>query len=221
MNSRFERLAVLAGCSCLCCVLTVPLQAGTLTLDAGQCDRMAVIDQNAPRLSWASSAIAGGEYSTTSLVLQPGRGFLIHFDLSQIPAGQRIASAELLVPVSGAGGSDPRFFVWRLVSDWGLGVCWDNSMQKPAKQAWAVPGARGPGLDRSLKPSAVVRETQARIVQINVTEDVALWQAKAAPQQGWMFTVEDPGTWFSFRAPFWDAASQWTLQITYEPEVGE
>lgn len=200
---------------------TAPLFSGTVTYDGSHPRRMAVIDQQASRLSWATSGRLVAPYNTTGLFLVPGRGFLFHFDLAALPPGQRIVRAELILPVAALGGHDPRFFLWRMIAEWGIGVCWDERLQHPASQAWAVPGGRGPGLDRALNPTAVVRETQARPVIVNVTEDVALWYAQASPNQGWMLTVEDPGIWYAFRAPFWDAAAAWTLQITYEPEVSQ
>jgi hypothetical protein len=196
-----------------------PLQAGTVSYDGRQSERMAVIDQQASRLSWATVGRLGAEFNTTGLFLIPGRAFLIHFDLAAIPPGQRIVKAELLVPVSAVAGHDPRFFLWRMVAEWGIGVCWDERLQEPESVKWAVPGGRGPGLDRALDPTAVVRKTQSGQVAVNVTVDVALWYARVAPNQGWMLTVEDPGNWVALRAPFWDAPQLWTLQITYEPEV--
>ena len=223
---RFEstrmRIAGLLRAVGLMVVLTAaPLLAGTVAYDGSQSRRMAVIDQQAPRLSWATSGRLGAAYNTTGLFLIPGRGFLFHFDVDDLPPGQRIVRADLILPLSAISGPDPRFFLWRMIAEWGVGVSWDERLQRPAKQPWAVPGGRAPGLDRALNPSAVVRETQAGPVTVNVTEDVALWYAKASPNQGWMLSVEDPGIWCAFRAPFWDAPALWTLQITYEPEVGQ
>jgi hypothetical protein len=194
------------------------LQAVTVSFDGRQSRRMAVIDEQARRLSWATVDRVGSPFNTLGLLLLPGRAFLIHFDLVGIPPGQRIVKAELMVPVAAVSGNDPRFLLWRLVAEWGLGVCWDERLQEPGPQKWAVPGGRGPGLDRALEPTAVVRETQARQVPVNVTADVALWHARAAPNQGWMLTSDDPGNWVSLRPPFWDAPQLWTLQVTYEPE---
>ena len=195
-----------------------PLRGATVSYDGSHSRRMAVIDEQATRLSWATVGRLGSPFNTTGLFLIPGRAFLIHFDLAAIPPGQRIVKAELLVPVADTAGHDPRFFIWRLVAGWGVGVCWDERLQEPAPVKWAVPGGRGPGLDRALEPTAVIRQPGRVQIPVNVTADVALWYAGAAPNEGWMMTVEDPGIWVALRPPFWNAAQQWTLQITYEPE---
>lgn len=221
IDMRHTALLRCLGLLCLGGLAAIPLRAGTIALDARGFDRMAVISGDAPRLSWAASGTLNGARTTTGLYLEPDDAFLFHADLSMIPAGQRIVSAELLVPVSDRGGHDPRFFLWRMIAEWSMGVCWDARMLLPEKATWMVPGARGPGLDRGLEPSAVVRLAKNETVTINVTGDVALWYAGAAPNQGWMMTVDDPGNWVAFHAPFWADPGYWTLQVTYEPEVEE
>lgn len=219
MNARRMHQPVgLALAALLALLAARPLRGATVSYDGSHSRRMAVIDEQATRLSWATVGRLGSPFNTTGLFLIPGRAFLIHFDLAAIPPGQRIVKAELLVPVADTAGHDPRFFIWRLVAGWGVGVCWDERLQEPAPVKWAVPGGRGPGLDRALEPTAVIRQPGRVQIPVNVTADVALWYAGAAPNEGWMMTVEDPGIWVALRPPFWNAAQQWTLQITYEPE---
>ncbi len=193
-------------------------QSRTIVLDAGRADRMAAIHQLAPRLSWAAHNPRAGIFDTQHIDLTPESQFLIRFDLSMIPLGQRITHAELSVPVTEFTGVDSRLMLWRTVAAWGLGVCHDFRLTRPKPEAWAVSGARGAGADRALQPTALLRVTQRGAQTMNVTEDIALWYLKAAPDQGWILGVEDAGTRIRLSSPIWNAKEQWTLRITYEPE---
>ncbi len=197
------------------------LPAATIELKGGSATRMALIDQQATKLSWAGGGRGREPYTNTELAVWPGRNFLMAFDLGQIPAGQRIVQAELRVPLSRVSGTAPRLFLWRMVAGWGTGVCWEARQRYPEVAGWVVPGGLAPGLDRSVVPSVVAGELSVGELTLNVTDDVALWYAGVSPNHGWMFTADDPGVALFMRPPFWDAASAWSLQLTYEPEVEE
>lgn len=206
-----------------------PAMARTLSLGIEQCDRAAAISAEAPRLSWAGARHPRHNHTgynddvygfvTTSVKLTDQSALLMRFDLSAIPAGQRIVRAVLVVPVRDAAGNQPRFFLSRLLADWGLGVCYLYRSVGEKKVPWTRPGAHGFGSDRAARPTGIVSveaEEQAKKV-INVTEDVALWYSGRAPNRGWLLSVEDPRTEVIVASPLWVRAKDWILRITYEP----
>src|SRR6266853_1638394 len=81
--------------------------ARTIVLTDQDCEQMAAISADAPRMSWAATAYGTAEYSNHNIDLNSKRSFLIRFPLDRIPRGQRITKAEWTVPytyVSPAGG---------------------------------------------------------------------------------------------------------------------
>ena len=198
--------------------IAMPASARTIVIDANEADKMAVISDAAPRMSWMAYEACTSVYTTSHIDLVPGRSFLIRFALSKIPAGQQITFAELILPVQFHVKTDPRFYLWRVLPDWGPGVSHLYRMTLPVKVEWAVPGARGVSSDRATRPSAVVRVRASGEQVINVTGDIELWYTGAAPNHGWMLTLEDPEIFIRFASPAWDAMSAWKLRITYEPE---
>ena len=215
---RIEPIARLLTFAAVFMMIGTPAFARTIIIDAGVADRMAGIDEIAPRQGWAAFMQWTSTYYTNHVEVQSGRSFLIRFALGEIPEGQRITHAELLLPVSHYQGTEPRFYVWRVLADWGPGVCHLYRIGWPKKLAWAMPGARGGSSDRGTRPSAIVKLTKIGEQVVNVTEDLELWYTVAAPNYGWIFTVEDVGTMVRFRSPEYDAAAEWKLRITYEPE---
>lgn len=193
--------------------------ARTIILDASSCKRMAFISEAAPRHSWASYESRPGMFSTGAVALAPNRALLIEFPFEKIPAGQRIAHAELVVHVATYSGAEPRFYLWRMINDWGAGACWDYRSTWPKPVSWVKPGGRGQSSDRATRPTAIHRLLNAQDNTINVTEDVALWYSGAAKNHGWMITVEDPGVYVQLVPPN-DTAymPSYRLRITYEPE---
>lgn len=194
-------------------------EARTIILDATSCKRMAYLSEAAPRHSWAMYERRPGSFDTGAVGMVPNRGMLIEFPFEKIPAGQRIAHAELVVHVATYAGSEPRFYLWRMISDWGPGACWQYKTTWPKPVAWTKPGARGQSSDRATRPTAIHRLIHAQDQIINVTEDVSLWYTGAAKNHGWMLTVEDPGVYVQFVPPT-DTAymGSYRLRITYEPE---
>jgi len=204
------------------CALTVwclPAAARTILLNAEDCDRMAGIAESAPRLSWAMARYGDGVFHNSQVSLSQESALLLRFSLDKVPAGQRIVHAELIVPVSAWGGNEPRFYLWRLLADWGPGVCYLYRSTRPEYTEWTKPGARGISSDRATRPTDIVRGADPGDVVINVTEDVGLWYGGGAPNHGWLFTVEDPGVAVTLASPAWAAPETWTLRITYEPEA--
>lgn len=195
------------------------LHGRTLVLEASStADRMAAIAEDAPRMSWAAYMPWPGIYYGSAMDLQQGRGLLIRFPLESIPQGQRITHAELIFTIHLTSGPEPRLYIWRLLADWGVGVCHQYRMIRPQPVEWIVPGARGSSLDRAIRPTAVPRIQGPGERVVNVTEDVEIWYTGAAPNQGWIITVEDPGVLVRTACPLYDTATQWKLRVTYEPE---
>ena len=217
-QGRFFRSALLGGMACLGFALSAA--ARTVVIDAAEIDRAGAIADDAPRMSWAGyQPWTATIYHSNAVDLMPGHSMLVRFPITKIPAGQKITSAELIVPVEGIGGNDVRFYLWRLLPEWGHGVCHLYRSTRPAKSPWTVSGVRGVATDRAVQPTAIVRLTAVGEQAINVTEDVELWYTGAVPNNGWMFTVEDSGTFVRIPSPtLADRAQTWRLRITYEPE---
>ena len=207
---------------CLALLLVLapaPLFARTLVLTDADCDAMAAICADSPRMSWAGSLYAETEYSNHTIDFTPRHAFLIRFPIEQIPKGQRITKAEWIVPytlVSPAGGV--RLQVRRLLVSWGVGVSHIHRQTRPEKLAWHTPGARGLGQDRAAKATTMVTFRGMGEQTLNVTEDVELWYSGVAPNHGWILTAEDQDAFIRAPSPFWGAPKGWKLRITYEPE---
>src|SRR5947207_11024952 len=75
------------------------LHAKTIILTDEDCERMAAIGSEAPRLSWVGYESTPGEFNGIYIDLVPSRAFLIRYPLEKIPKGQRITSAEWSIPV--------------------------------------------------------------------------------------------------------------------------
>ncbi len=198
-------------------------EARTIVLDARQLERAAGLEASAPRHGWAMTR--EGTHSWANVIhaglldLTRGRCFLFAFSLADIPKGHRITHAELVLPISTWWGTEPRFYLWRVLAEWGHGVCWDYRLVGDKRLEWTRPGAAGMGSDRAARPTAIVRLTEAGSVVINVTEDLDLWQRGAAAQQGWLLSVEDPDVTIRFPSPLYNEASSWKLRISFEPEA--
>lgn len=204
----------------LACLIAPPAHARTVLLDIEHADRIAAIDADAPRLSWAMARDRHGNPYTTHVSLSEARSLLLRYSLEVIPSGQRIVHAELVVPVRSKGGSEPRFYLWRVLAHWGPGVCHDyRYIDDQEKLEWTRPGAAGIASDRATRPTDIVRvlEDGPAEMVINVTEDVELWYDERAPNHGWLFSVEDVGAVVHLESPLWETPEGWTLRITYEP----
>jgi len=199
--------------------LWLPAVGKTIILDARNSDRMAAIAEAAPRQSWAMHEQWTATFTNSALVLSEQRRLLIRFSLDKIPAGYRIVHAELILPVTKHHGTAPRLYLWRMLADWGRGVCYRYRVVRGDKKIkWTKPGASGNSSDRATRPTDIIRLTKPKEVIVNVTEDVELWYAGAAPNNGWLLTVEDPGVQVELRSPIWEGRGDWRLRITYEPQ---
>jgi hypothetical protein len=195
------------------------LQARTIVLTDEDCEQMAIIGSEAPRLSWVGYEGSPGEFTGIFVDLYPSRAFLIRYPLEKIPKGQRITSAEWVLPVTLISpASEQKLHIRRVIGEWGAGVCHQYRMIRPKKAEWAVPGAKGASKDRAAKPSAVVRIGSAVEQVVNVTEDVELWYSGAAANHGWIVTQEDGASLVRLSSPVWATRGNWKLRITYEPE---
>lgn len=250
--------SVLAAMVAILILPSTPAPARTIKLDARHCDRMAVLSNTAPMHGWAApaghrccfSAVqprSGHSWHHSSrwgstlvndlIQINPERRFLISFALKDvIPEGHRVVHAQLTLPITYAPENEPRFYLWRILLDWGPGVCHLYRTTHPEPVAWTSPGATGLSSDRATHPTDIVRlppsviqflgrgrlnqwsRDKIREVSINVTEDVELWHSGAAENNGWLFTVEDPGVSIEMLSPAWDGRDRWTLRITHEPE---
>jgi hypothetical protein len=194
------------------------LEARTITLLDSDCDHIAVIAEDAPRLSWAGYEVLTGAYDSYLVDLAPKKALLIRFPLDKIPKGQRITRAELMLPIQLASAGEQKIHVRRLLTDWGAGVCHQYRTTRPTKVEWKEAGARGVSTDRAPKDSAVARFNGVVEVLINLTEDVELWYTGAGKNHGWMLTVEDDEVLVRLGSPIGHGKGKWKLRITFEPE---
>lgn len=195
------------------------VSARTIVLNPTHMDMMAAIAQEAPRYSWASYQTSPGFFKNDSIQATAGHAFLLRYNFDKIPKADRVTYAEWDIPVASFNPPPQvRLYIWRITAEWGAGVSAVFRMVYPKKLAWAMPGARGNSSDRTTKPSNVLSLSESGEKTINVTEDVELWHRGAAPNYGWMVSVEDPGVLIGLQSPFYDGRASWNLRITYEPQ---
>jgi hypothetical protein len=211
-----------ASGSVILLMIAAPLCARTITLTAEDCDAMASISANAPRLSWAMGPGSGGIFnSQPHLYWDPKIALLMRFPINDlIPKGQRITKAELTTGPNYISGT-ANIQVRRLLAEWGTGVCHEYRMTYPKKVEWSQPGGRGATTDRAAKDSAVFKFTKIGEQSVDVTEDIELWYTGGAANRGWIFTHEsNTGTVYlpSPYSPQVGGAKLWKLQITFEPQ---
>jgi len=195
--------------------------ADTIIMDASSCTRMAGISEAAPRQSWALCEPISGFFSNGEASIAQGRSLLICFPLDKIPKGSRIIHAELVIPVIWGYGNEPRFYIWRMLADWGPGVChlFRKTLPEPVK--WTKPHAAGISSDRATRPTDIVRVSVTENKTVNVTEDVELWYTGAAPNNGWLISIEDPGIYIRLYSPIYAYPAMWKLKVTFEPEAAK
>lgn len=193
--------------------------ARTILLTDEDCQKMAAICADAPRMSWAGMALGVAEFSNHQVDVGPKQSFLMGYPLDRVPQGQRITKAEWIVPVVQAyPAAGVRMRVYRLLRDWGPGVSYQLRMIRPERTAWQTPGARGLGQDRAAKATASAIARSTGELTFNVTQDVELWHSGAASNYGWILTVEDADVFVRLHSPYWGAPKGWKLRITFEPE---
>ncbi len=213
--------AYVAG-SVMLLILTVPAFGRTITLTAEDCDEMAAISGNAPRLSWAMNPPASSIFNTQPTLYWEGKiAILMRFPVKDhVPIGQRVTKAELTIAPSYIAGT-PEIHVRRILTDWGTGVCHQYRMTHPKKVEWAQPGGLGNSTDRANKDSAVFKFAKVGAQTVDLSEDVELWYTGGAPNRGWIFTLEPDGNHAYVSSPYSPivgGGKQWKLQITFEPK---
>src|SRR5262249_45588802 len=160
------------------------VSARTITLTGDDCDQVAVISAQEPRLGWAGYMAAPGIFATyTQLNLYPHHAILVRFPLDKIPKDQRITKAEWTIPSSYVAGAKPQLSVHRLLAEWDTGVCHQYRQAFPKKLEWTVAGAKGVASDRANQVSAVFRYDKAGSQTVDVTQDIELWYTGAVPNR--------------------------------------
>jgi len=193
--------------------------ARTIVLTDLDCELMAAISADAPRMSWAGTLYGTAQFTNHEFILTGKQAFLICYPLDRIPPGQRITKAEWIVPhlgVNPAGGT--RLQVRRLLKEWGPGVSHQYRMVRPQCVEWHTPGARGLGQDRAAEATATAKIKGAGEQVFNVTADIELWYTGAAANYGWILNTEEQDIYVRLPSPFYGAVKGWKLRITFEPE---
>jgi hypothetical protein len=218
MNRRtfFRSIGVLAAAS-----YAAPAQARTVEVLDEDCERIAAISAEAPRLGWAVDHLPHrvGYTTTNGIGLRTGKALLICFPLDKIPKNQRIVSADLNIPVWGCEGPG-RITVRRILGTWGPGVCHQYRMIRPKPVEWSKPGARGVGNDCAVKPSAFLDVKQKGHQSVKVLNDVESWYNGDAVNNGWLITADDAGTHIGLMCPVSDypeGRGVWKLSVEYVP----
>ena len=193
---------------------TSTASARTITLKPEAIDAFATLSENHPRSGWAAQQIDPALYVSNPPIGAPNTSCLIRYSFDQIPKGNRITHAEWVIPAGPAAASNVT--VWRVIAEWGIGVCHQFRMVHPKRLEWSVPGARGRSVDRATRPTGSGKFGPGALqVTVNVTQDVELWHSGAAPNRGWLLTFDSPSIIIS---PTHAGRQQWQLRITYEPE---
>lgn len=183
-------------------------------------DQFAFLAEEAPLTSHAGYEYGAntGQWGSSLATISNTHSVLIRYDLSDIPKDMRITNAELVLPVYTYSPADTRFFIYRMLADWGDGASYKYRYNTPEKKVeWAAPGARGGSSDRATGSTASYRVKAQGDVTLNVTSDVEMWYTKAAPNNGWLFTVEEPSSTVIFYSHIYHGYSPWVLRVTYEP----
>jgi hypothetical protein len=217
-RTRRRPAAALAFAALVAAAMLAPAaSARTITLPDESTDRAAAICAAAPRVSWAGIESSAGFFMNHAISIRKDTSFLLQIPIDQVPPGNRIIRAELLMPLSYCYSPEPRLHIWRIVPAWGVGVCNEYRMTRPKAEKWAVPGAQGNSTDRATKPTTIVSLRNGSDPVANVTEDVELWYTGAAANNGWLFTFEDDAV-ANFLPPCGSYRGSWKLRITYEPQ---
>jgi hypothetical protein len=197
----------------LFCLVTTPLHARTVTLKPEALDAFAVLSEANTINGWAAYNYDYTRYTGDVPGGGPATSYLLRYSLDQIPKGMRITHAEWTIAhnVSSANVN-----VWRVLADWGPGVCFQYRATWPQKLEWSVPGAKGKSTDRATNPTATGQFVNGQLLTVNVTQDVEMWYNGAAPNRGWLVTFD---SFALLHSPTHGGhRTKWQLTITYEPE---
>lgn len=199
------------------------LRADTATLAQEQIVDAALIGIKYPRESWVPN--------DPSIWYLPYRlrdynsVFLIKFDLSSIPAANRIISAQLGIYVQDRNSYvntqhlDTKVGIWRMLVDWGPGVCWENRGGKEEKP-WGQPGGKQAGQDRAQQPTDTpLLKSENNWLRFDVRADVEAILG-GEPNYGWAIeNIDALGDGFSLVTPIsGDPKMRPVLIITHQPK---
>jgi hypothetical protein len=193
--------------------LVPPAFCRTITLKPEALDAFAALSEAHPMNGWACFNYDGTRYVSSVPGVGPSNSLLVRYSLDQIPKGMRITHAEFTIAHN---VSSAKVNVWRILAEWGLGVCHQFRMTHPEKRAWSVAGARGKSTDRATNPTASGKFVDGQLLTVNVTPDVELWYTGAAPNRGWLLTFESGALLHSVTHD--GHRFKWQVRVTYEPE---
>jgi len=214
LSSKTPSVSAWSICIAFLLILTaLPLSARTITLKPEALDAFAVLSEANTINGWASYNYDYTRYTADTPGGGPATSYLLRYSLAQIPKGMRITHAEWTIAhnVSSANVN-----VWRVLAEWGLGVCYQYRATYPQKLEWSVPGAKGKSTDRATNPTATGQFVNGQLLTVNVTQDVEMWYNGAAPNRGWLLTFD--GFALLHSATHGGHRTKWQLTITYEPE---
>jgi hypothetical protein len=213
MRSRFHRPLGTVAAAVATLLLLPQAFSRTVVLKPEALDAFAALSESHPINGWACFHYDGVHYISSVPGVNPTTSLLLRYSLDQIPKGMRITHAEFTIAHN---VSSSRVHVWRLLGEWGLGVCHQFRMTHPAKLEWSLPGARGKSTDRATHPTASGKFVDGQLLTVNVTPDVELWYTGASPNRGWLLTFESGAL---LHSPTHDGHRfKWQVRVTYEPE---
>lgn len=190
----------------------------TIELRVKDIAQFATISPDAPRHGWVGYNYGDGTFGTTRLDVSSRTSVLVQYDLSVIPDNMRITNAQWALPIQHSSSSQVQLYTWRILAPWGPGACHAYRTTLPKPAPWRQPGARAMGVDRTIRPTVVVKvgeETDE--LALNVTRDVEYWHSGLQPNRGWILTVEQNDAVVSLESPMYIGIEDWILRITYEP----
>lgn len=177
------------------CAALLLIAAGTSGIAQQQVELISVADTLIQEnINSATSSLNRGTDPRLEVGTRSGRRqrMLVRFDLSSIPAGTEILSAELqLGRPSRANFTDPAYadvdkntYAYRLLSGWAeTEASWDWSQLNQI--AWESPGAVG-STDRAAQHTGDGNDTELRYPRWDVTSDVQLSVDGTVEHFGWM-----------------------------------
>src|SRR5690349_8014929 len=114
-------------------VPTAPVAARTITLTGGDCDDVAILNSDVPRISFGVVTDNGVVRADHDLRRYTNTAVLLRYPIEKIPKGQRITKAELTLAVNYLYANQNEIAVRRLLTPWGTGVCHDFRQSFPEK----------------------------------------------------------------------------------------
>jgi hypothetical protein len=200
-------------------------RADTANLAQEQILDAALIGVRHPRESWVPNEVH--QWYLPYRLRDYDSVFLIKFDLSSIPAANRILGAQLGIYVQDRNHYvntqhlDTKVGVWRMLTEWGPGVCWENRGGKDEKP-WGKPGGKQAGQDRAQQATDTpLLKSPNTWLKFNVRADVEAILS-GEPNYGWAIENIDAspnGEGFELVTPIsGEPKFRPTLTITHQPK---